>query len=196
MERDRGFDEELFRSRMLDLSAPSGETQLVAFFDVVLDGSGSIGNHYAVAYGGAIGHQGAWAIFDQLWQRELQKNGLTHFKMAHAMTFRGPFEQKRQEWGDQCDQKRDDLLKKLAGFAELLELKATAFAVSWEAVDYLAKVAEKKREVFKGLLLTLLKTGRISTGTTSPSSATLNRMLSIAIGRGLIASAGTESPRS
>lgn len=127
----------------------------------VYDGSGSIGQGCAYAYGGAVSSQPQWNAFAEFWKIHLDKNGLAYFKMSEAMTARGEFESKVTEWGSDFIARRDALVNELAGLKRRYALAITGSGIATRdgsALKPSGKTTAAKTEVFKDAVGQLLST--------------------------------------
>lgn len=131
-------------------------------YQVVFDGSGTIGQHRGVVYAGGVSTLVQWQAFSETWENILIKHDLAYFKMAEANTFYGEFAPKYTEWGDQRNAKRDALVTELASLKRRYDLRVNGcgFVIGTAGTspfDPGASVIEKKKQLFQGAMLALLR---------------------------------------
>src|SRR5262245_47167128 len=82
---------------------------------VAIDLSGPDDRDTYVSLGTVVGVGPEWALFHDEWGKVvLDGFGIPALRMADAISWRGPFEEKSREWGDQRDRMRGDLLESAA----------------------------------------------------------------------------------
>jgi hypothetical protein len=131
-------------------------------YQVCFDGSGTIGQHKAYVYAGAISTQLQWQAFSETWEHVLAKNDLAYFKMAEADTFYGEWQPKYTEWGNDRAAKRDAVLLELALLRRRYDLKirGAGFVVGQAGMspfDDTDSVADRKRKTFQIAITNLLR---------------------------------------
>ena len=140
----------------LDGLLVGGQRISVAFFQVALDGSGTLGQHSAIAYGGFIAERKQWSALTDPWVGILERHGLSYFKMAEAMKWHGEFKHKYSEWGDERENRRDGLIDDLASLAVRYEFKPAGMFADARLLGEQGRVTDKKVELFKRTIRSLL----------------------------------------
>lgn len=130
-------------------------------YQVVFDGSGTIGQDRAIVYAGATSTLTQWNAFNEVWESLLIKHDLAYLKFAEANTFYGEFLPKVATWGAEKEIQRDALLSEFANLRERYGLATTGCGVviGTDRADPFAaqSVADKKKEQFQCAILALLR---------------------------------------
>jgi len=79
-----------------------------------LDGSYRWQEPSIFAYAGVAAYEEDWKAAALKWQTILNLYGINRFRMREAMRFEGDFRQKKIEWGDDREAKREGMLNQLA----------------------------------------------------------------------------------
>lgn len=141
--------------RVLGATMWSGTDQPMALYNAAFDGSGTLGQHKAIAYAGVKGSDKQWAAFAEAWAQRIGADGLAFFKMAEAMKWSGEFASKYTQWGADRDKRRDALIDDLVSLSIGYGLDVVGIA----ATDRLIvgdTAAARKMQLFKGAMLALL----------------------------------------
>jgi hypothetical protein len=123
---------------------------------VVHVGIDGTGDEQFVSYGAVYGLAPAWELLWDEWAKLLDEYDVDHIKMSHAMSWRGAFETKREEWGKQKERARDELLARAAKLVRDSKCKATGATLDFQAYPSKAHKA-KKSAMFAWLLRRLLQ---------------------------------------
>jgi hypothetical protein len=147
-------DEKMFRATAFDLSfiedlsaLKRGAASMVVL-QFAIDGSGTIGQHVAVSYGGVVASQANWSAFTEAWRKVLEHYELPHFKMAEAMSWYGPFAAKYSEWGERRDVRRDALLDELVRIVIKYEFKPAGMFSDVRLLAHEDDIRSKKVALF------------------------------------------------
>jgi len=142
-------------------------------YEIAFDGSGTIGQHLAIAYAGVMATHIQWGALSEAWSSLLKEHDLKYFKMAEAETFYGEFQRKYTEWGDKRNEIKDALLLELATLAKRYDFRIAGCAGGMRHFSGDEKTAKKKLKLFQGAILALL------TGTPFTDSTLEHRVMLI-----------------
>lgn len=116
-----------------------------------IDGSGT---GRFISYGAVYGPAPAWALLWDDWAKLLDEYQVDHIRMAHAMSFNGAFEEKREEWGERKEETRNALLMRAAKL--IRESKCRVIGLHMDFEKFPPKSYRPKKAMMFALLVRAL----------------------------------------